>query len=214
MQRTIAIAAAAVALAVIAITPAAASPQFLPGLTGTKFTGKSGKFLFQQGPKGAVFTCPEMVISEGKGKIAKKGEPFEELFIMDVGPCVFFGRGMSTEGDAPGTVLIHVEGKLCYINKATEEIGLIFEFLPVHMEWAGIPLEMQGSFVARIEPFNFKAKKFTLHIEQKEGTQSITKCEGEAAREVLTTIGTKMVKTGFELKEPTITFGEEQTLME
>jgi hypothetical protein len=67
---------------------------------------------------------------------------------------------------------------------------------------------VRGSLVTLISPNKTKAKNFTLTVEQKEGKQSIEKCEG-ASKDLLESSldgGVTFLESGEEAKEGTVEF--------
>jgi hypothetical protein len=208
-----AVALALMLTAVVSATAFAANPEFLPGEKGTKFTGKSGKATLQI--KGSnTITCKTSEVTKGNGELLG---PKTATSTIDFSTCTAFGLPANSLGDASGIILVKVNSELCYISKAEKTVGIVFT-LPstLHLEVPSTKLliNVQGSFVGKIEPINKKQATYTLVIEQKEGKQAIEKCEGGAALKLETSVdGGAFTQSGEEAKEGTITFEKEQELM-
>jgi hypothetical protein len=198
--------------AVVSATAFAANPEFLPGTAGAKFTGKSGKAtLAIKG--GSTITCKESVVEKGNGELLG---PKTALAIIDFKGCTAFGLPANSLGDLKEIILAHVETELCYINKATKHVGIIFTTLPVHIEIpsVGLLVSVTGSFVGLLEPVNIKQTGYTLNIAQAAGVQAIEKCEGGAARTLLSSVdGGANTQSGEEAEKGTLTFEAAQELM-
>jgi hypothetical protein len=198
--------------AAVSATAFAANPEFLPGTAGAKFTGKGGKAtLAIKG--GSTITCQEWVIEKGNGELLG---PKTGLAIIDFKGCTAFGLPANSLGDLKEIILAHVETELCYINKSTKHVGIIFTTLPVHIEIPAIGLlvSVTGSFIGLLEPVNIKQTVYTLNIAQTGGVQAIEKCEGGAARTLSTsTDGGAITQSGIEAEKGTITFEAAEELM-
>jgi hypothetical protein len=196
---------------VVSATASAALPEFLPGTAGTKATAKSGKAtLAIKG--GSTITCKASEVTKGNGELLGTKTA---LAVIDFTGCTAFGLPANSLGDLKEVILAHVELTLCYIKKATH-VGVIFETLPVHIEIPSTKLlvTVTGSFVGLIEPINKKTATYTLNIAQAGGVQGIEKCEGGAARTLLSSVdGGANTQSGEEAKEGTLTFEVEQELM-
>ncbi len=183
--------------AVAVATSAAETPwQWLPGSVGETFTGKSGVAKLQQ-KGGATIECTSSTVlltdektktsselTEGtEGKDAKGA-----LAIIHFSGCKTLGTGTNSDGDEKEIILVHVELKNCMINKAAKTFGVLFKLLPVHLE---VPLvkqliNVEGSFVAEIK--SVTKLQYTLVITQKEGAQTIEKCEGGEKETLLSSV--------------------------
>ncbi len=144
-MRTLKLAGALVAaLAFAALTTATASAaetlwEWLPGTTGTKLTGKSGKFTIQIKGSGS-FTCAE---SSTEGEITSE-RTLALAFIL-IGPnCSIAGNSIESLGEEPGFILAHAEIHNCLIEPGV--LGLLFKLLPLHFELpaTGLLESMQG----------------------------------------------------------------------
>ena len=202
----------AICASLLALTCAVASalPEALPGAKGTKFTGKSGKGILQI--KGGVSaTCSS---TTGAGELAS---PTSGTGTVDLKGCTIAGLPVNSLGDASGTLLISGEVSVCYINKSTKDVGIVVHSsTETHAEVPSTKLLLlgRGSFILLASPVNTKTTKFTGLLEQKEGKQAITKCEGGEERilEISTDAG-PYVQSGLEAKENELTFSSEQELM-
>jgi hypothetical protein len=201
-------------LALTAVATATASATeilwpWLPGAEGTKFTGKSAKATLQIKGSGSI-TCAE---SSAEGEIQK--EKTLGLAVINFGKaCTIAGLPVNSLGDASGTILVHVEIHNCLI--ATGRYGLLIKVLPLHLEIPStkLLLSVEGALIAEVTPANKKAAKFNLVVEQKEGKQTIEKCEGGTAQTLLTSLdGGEFKVSAEEAKEGTITFTTEQEVM-
>jgi len=174
--------------------------RWLPGATGTKFTGTGGKALWQV-KGGLSITSPSSTttgeITEGGGSLG--------LALISFTKSTTAGLPVNSLGDASGVILVHLELHNCLIKAGSR--GLLMLALPVHLEVPSTKLlvNLEGGMVALIG--GSKSKTFTLSIEQKEGVQAIEKCEGGAAQTLKTSVdGGASTQTGFEAKELSITF--------
>ncbi len=169
--------------ALAAATSSAALPEFLPGNAGEKFTGKSGAGTLEVPPEGPIVCAKDTVTGENTGATKKTA-----LAIIDFTGCKVFGIvNAQSLGDPAGTILVHVELELCYINKATKEVGVLTEVLPVHIEVFGKLLLIKGDQVAKITPVGKSTKEFKLTYEQSKGKAKPAGCEGKT-EEYLTII--------------------------
>jgi hypothetical protein len=215
MQRpagaAILIAAAFAILSASATSAGAALPELLPGAKGTKFTGKGGKATLQI-KGGSTVTCTsatgegELTTSTtGKGTIDFKG-------------CSAFGLSINSLGDASGTVLITGETSICYVNAKAKEVGVVTHIpeAGVHIEVpsVGLLLIKKGAFIVLASPVNTTTTTFTGVLQQKEGKQAITKCEGGPEEIVLvSTDGGAFTQAGVEIEKDSLTFAVAQELM-
>jgi hypothetical protein len=198
--------------AVVSATAFAANPEFLPGTAGAKFTGKSGKAtLAIKG--GSTITCKESVVEKGNGELLG---PKTGLAIIDFKGCTAFGLPANTLGDAKEIILVHVETELCTISLVPLVVGIIFTPLPVHIEIpsVGLLVSVTGSFVGSLTPLNTLTTTYTLTIAQSGGVQAIEKCEGGAARTLLSSVdGGANTQSGEEAEKGTLTFEVAEELM-
>ena len=183
---------------------------WLPGAEGTKFTGKSAKASLQI-KGGGTITCAE---STAEGEIQK--EKTLGLALIDFGQnCTVGGVAVASLGDKSGLILVHIEIHNCLI--AVGHLGLLIKVLPLHLEVVSTKLliTVEGALIALINPAGKPAKAFNLVVEQKEGKQSLEKCEGGTAQTLLTSLdGGAFVQSGEEAKEGTLTFTVEEEAME
>jgi hypothetical protein len=135
---------AVVALSAIAsATASAALPEFLPGNAGEKFTGKSGSGTLEVPGEGPIICSADTVTGENTGTTKKTA-----LALITFTGCKVFGIiNAASLGDAAGTILVHAELELCYIDKAKKEVGVLTEVLPVHIEVFGKLLIVTGDQV-------------------------------------------------------------------
>jgi hypothetical protein len=179
---------AVVALSAIAsATASAAMPEFLPGNAGEKFTGTSKSGTLEVPGQGTIVCESDQVTGENVGTTKK-----EALALVSFLGCSVFGFiGAKSLGDAEGTILVHAELKLCFINLKPLEAGVLTKILPVHIEVAGKLLLVEGDQVAKISPANEKTTKFKLTYEQKEGKPKPEGClneKDEVEKEHYTTV--------------------------
>jgi hypothetical protein len=198
-------------LAATASSAAAALPELLPGTKGTKFTGKSGKGTLQI-KSGAAVSCMSTTgegeltsPTAGKGTITFKG-------------CSTAGLSINSLGNAAGTVTISGETSVCYVNSKAKEVGVVTRIpeAGVHLEVPSVKLLLlkKGDFIILATPLNKSTTTFTGVLEQKEGKQAITKCEGGPEEIVLvSTDGGAFVQAGLEVKEDVLTFEKSEELM-
>jgi hypothetical protein len=171
---------AVVALSAIASAMASAAlPEFLPGNAGEKFTGTSGSGTLEVPGEGPIICSSDTVTGENTGATKKTA-----LALITFKGCKVFGIiNAQSLGDAAGTILVHAELELCYINKAKKEVGVLTEVLPVHIEVFGKLLIVTGDQVAKLEEIKPKKAgepgKFKLTYEQKEGKPKPEGCEGK-----------------------------------
>lgn len=193
--------------ALAAATASAALPEFLPGNAGEKFTGKSGPGTLEVPPELPIVCKADTVTGENTGTSKKTG-----LALVSFTGCTALGFiGAHSLGDPEGTILVHVELELCYINKAAKEVGVISEVLPVHIEVAGKLLVVTGAQVAKITPLNKSTKEFKLEYKQKEGKPEPKGCEG-AEKKLTTSINEGAGKPSGEQTTETTTYEKAQTL--
>jgi hypothetical protein len=84
-------------------------------------------------------------------------------------------------GDPANHILITVTGKLCYINKATKDVGVILTpTAPVHIEAEnGRTLAIvTGSAIGLISPINRLVLEFRILLREVNSRQEFLKCEG------------------------------------
>lgn len=206
---------AALGLALVATAAANAAETlwlWLPGATGTKFTGKSAKVSLQIKGSGTV-TCKE-TFSNGE----LTGEQTLGLATIDFGNnCTAGGLPANSLGDASGTILVHAEIHNCRITANNH--GVLFKFLPLHIEVPSTKLLIlvEGSYIAETAFLNIKLGTHPLLVEQKEGKQAIENCEGgpKGGYTLTTSLdGGEPKQTAIEAKEGTITWtSSEQEVM-
>jgi hypothetical protein len=168
---------AVVALSAVATaTASAALPELLPGNAGEKFTGKSGSGTLEVPGEGTIVCKEDSVTGENVGATKK-----EAAATVTFKGCTAFGFiGAKSLGDAEGTILVNASLKLCYINKANKEVGVLTKIEnPVHIEVAGKLIVVEGDQVAKITPVNTKTTKYSLKYEQSAGKPKPEGCEGE-----------------------------------
>jgi hypothetical protein len=194
-----------IVLAFTAIATATASAAetlwtWLPGATGTKFTGSSGKATLEKKSTGKI-TCES---STAAGEIT--GEKTLALATVDFKGCTAFGLSALTLGDSKGLILVHLEIHNCRIATGSNA-GLLIKPLPVHITIPSIGtlLLIEGSFVAELKPNKKLAKTFELVIAQSKGVQALEKCEGGKAETLLTSEnGGAFEQSGEEAEKGTI----------
>jgi len=207
----------ATALGLIAVATASAAEtlwKWLPGSVEETFTGKSGKITLQL-KGGATITCANSLIlltfgldsSElvEEGSIAGK-DAILALAILHMEGCTSAGLPINSLGDALKVILAHLEIHNCMIKK--EHFGWLIKLLPLHLEIPSVKLLVifEGSFIALLEATK-QMGHFVLNINQKEGVQGITKCEGGTAETLLDEDdGEPFAQAGIEMKEALILF--------
>jgi hypothetical protein len=203
------------ALTAIAATTASAalSVGFLPGTDKTPFTGSSGKATLTAG--GLSINCTK---SKTTGEIlnASKLDPAtESLLIITFESCTVLTLPVNSVGDAPKTILTHVEAKSCIIKETPTLVGgILLKPLPVMLEVPSIgeKIEVTGDVIGRLLPENIKAELFTLDLNALKGVQEFKECKdasGEASKvEELksSTNGETAVAASQEVKEGLIQF--------
>ncbi len=211
--RLIVVLATVLAVAAIGVTTASAS--ILPGVKGTKITGKSGKATLQvkEGTKGEKpgpsITCEKSTTASGEVLSTT-----EALAVITFENCTTLGLATNSLGDPVKTILAHVEVTDCPDTPTGR--ALEFKLLPLHLEVPSTKLLLlvEGSVLGLITPVGKKATTFTLTIEQKEGKQAVEKCEGGTAKTLTTSIdGSAAIQSGQEAKEGTLTFAAEEEFM-
>jgi hypothetical protein len=195
--------------AVATATASAALPEILPG-SGT-FTATSGAGTLETTAKEKI-TCKS---DTSKGTITNVKEG---TFEVDFKECTALGFAANSLGDPAQTILVTGTLLLCYINRATKDVGVV-----IHLPTAGIHIEVPslgalilvtGWVIGLIEPVNSKKTgPFTLSFKQAAGKQEFTKCEG-GATEVLKSSKNEgaAVESGEETIE-TVTFAAEHEIM-
>ncbi len=182
----------------VATASAAETPwQWLPGSVGETFTGKSGAAELQQ-KGGAVINCASSTVlltdatlkvsselTEGTTGLDAKGG----LAVIHFTGCKSLGAAINSDGDEKEIILAHVELKNCMISIAKKQFGILFKTLPIHLEIPAVKqlINVEGSFVAEIK--SVTKLQYTLVIEQKEGKQTIEKCEGGEAETLKSKVG-------------------------
>jgi hypothetical protein len=227
------IGALAIVLAFSAIAVATASAaetlwKWLPGSAGETFTGKSGEAVLQQNGGGTIKCKKSLVLLTFGGsssELLKEGSTEGKdatlaLALLHFEGCLFGGLEIHSLGDEKEIILAHVEIHNCMIKK--EHFGLLIKTLPVHLEQTTtkVLIQVEGAFVALIEALPKEPRHFELNVTQKEGKQSIEKCEG-GEKETLTANvnGAGPKEAGEEAKEGLLLFDatidkEGETMME
>jgi hypothetical protein len=189
--------------------------EWLPGTTGTTFTGKSGsaKLQIKNAEKGTIICASSSVLAK-EGEIT--GERTLGLAFIHFIKCTVAGNPVNSLGDEPGIILVHVELHNCLIEPG--DAGILIKLLPLHLEIpaTGLLISVQGSLIALVSPNKTKALTFTVLVAQKAGQQAITKCEGSKIEDKLETSldGGEFIQSGEEAKEGSFTFeGEVQEVM-
>jgi hypothetical protein len=192
--------AAVAALSAVAATSAMASlPEFSPGAAGTtlKGTSKAGHLEIKGEPP---ISCEsDTVTGELTGTTKKEGTA-----TVDFSKCTAFSIfGAHSLEDSEGTILVKAKLKLCFINEAKEEVGVLTKIEPVHIEVAGKLIVVTGDQVGRITPTK-KSQKGTYTIEYKQsgGVPTPAGCEGEKEHfsSEINESG-KLIESGEETKE-------------
>ncbi len=193
----------------MAAASVASAASILPGVKGTLITGGSGKLTLQV-KGGASITCTKSTTS---GEIVSTSQ----VLLLTIGSfCTSGGLPVNTLGDSSGQILIHIEAPPCLTISFPPSISITLEFLQIHVE---VPLTKlliltRGAAIAPVLPDNTRTKHFTLSPSQKEGKQSIEKCEGGVARTLETSTDSgEFVQTGLEAKEGTLDFAAEEEFM-
>jgi hypothetical protein len=157
-------------------TASAAFPEFLPGNAGEKFTGTSGSGTLEVPGEGTIVCKEDSVAGENTGTTKK-----EATATVTFKGCTAFGFiGAKSLGDAEGTILVKATLKLCYINKANKEVGVLTKIsTPVHIEVFGKLIVVEGDQVGKITPVNTKTTKYSIKYEQSAGKPKPEGCEGE-----------------------------------
>jgi hypothetical protein len=175
---------------------------WLPGASGTPFIGESAKATLQIKGNGSV-TCPN---STAVGELlSEQTLASATLHLGTKGACTLSGLPVNSLGDSSGHVLVHVDIHNCRIS--TNHLGLLFKISPLHIEVPStkLLLTIEGSYIAETSLLNIKLETHKLTLEQKEGKQTIEKCEGGSADTLSTSIdGGAFLQTGIEAKEDKI----------
>jgi hypothetical protein len=163
---------AIVALSGIATATASAElPEFLPGKAEEKFKGTSGTGTLEVPGEGPITCKKDKVTGENIGTNKK-----EALALITFEGCTVFGFiGAKSLGDAEGTILVHAELLLCYINKAKKEVGVLTKVLPVHIEVAGKLIVVEGDQVGALK--EVKTSVFTITYKQSKGKPTPDGCQ-------------------------------------
>jgi hypothetical protein len=208
-------------LSSVAVATASAAEtlwKWLPGTVGETFTGKTGKTTIQLTEVEKTkpsFTCTKSLLLLPKSELLKEGSTEGKdatlaLGILHLEGCTSFGVPANSEGDASGIILVHLEIHNCMINAAKKEFGLLITPLPLHLEFPAVKKLMlvRGAYIAKLEGKEAtKQLVFPLIVEQKEGKQTIAKCEGGLENSLEASLDDKtFVKAGLETKEGTIGF--------
>jgi hypothetical protein len=218
------------ALAVATASAAETLWKWLPGTVGETFTGKFAETTWQV-KGGAAIKCKKGLILLTDAELKMSSELMKEgstegkdatlwLAVIHFEGCTSAGFSLNSLGDKPGIILWHVEIHNCMIKK--EHFGLLIRPLLIHLEIPVIKslLELLGSLVALIEALPKEPTHFELNVTQKEGVQSIEKCEGGEKDTLLTSLNHEaFVQTAMEAKEGLILFDgtfdkEGETMME
>jgi hypothetical protein len=203
-------------LAFSLVGPGAASAaetlwELLPGVQGTSITDKSGKVTMQI--KGGFSTICEK--SKSTGEVGEGKTLGGETITLE--GCTTAGLTSLTEGGKEkGVITIPVFLHTCVIKSGDAGIKFtLAEEIHVFVPAIKASLVVKGTFIALIAPTkSLKTGPFSLGVEQKEGKQSIEKCEGGIAQTLETsTNGGVFVQTGIQFSEATLTFGVAQEIM-
>ncbi len=159
------------ALAITALVGAssasAALPEFLDIVAGNVFIVLSAETELIDLSTGLAIKCKK---DKGNGEI-KDAKLLKAS--IDFEKCSVGGLAAQSLGDKGGTILlVNLDGHLCYINKADEDVGILFT-LPaggVHIEVPSLGelLAVKGSVVGLIQPINVLLEPpnpFTLEFE-------------------------------------------------
>lgn len=160
--------------AVLANVASAAEPEFSPVPAKPKFTISSaaGKLA---NLNGETIECKK---DKGKGEITGAKTISAEV---DFEECIALFFTANSLGDSPGTILTKLTGELCFINKATLEVGVYLTPEPVHIEVpsAGALVAVAGTIVGKITPDGAKTKEFKLELaENGTGDPKWASCTG------------------------------------
>jgi hypothetical protein len=172
---------------------------WLPGAEGTTVKGNSKKVALQIKGSG-VIQCQESSVSAKEGEITT--EKTLALAKILVGRCTVAGIGINSLGDAAGTILVHLVIHDCLISAG--RLGWLIKPLPIHLEVpaAKLLITIEGALIAEIAPPNKKTKAFSIAVTQKEGQQTIEKCEGGGAQTLKTALdGGAFTQSGLEVQE-------------
>jgi len=186
--------------------------QFLPGAAGTLFSGSSGKATLQIKGSGTI-TCKESKLTEKESEITSTTLG---LAILSFSGCKAFGLAAKSLGDAAGVILVHLHLHNCTLVGGGR--GVILEPLPVHIEIPSTALliTVRGSFVAELKAVGAQpTKSWELVVAQKEGVQSIEKCEGGTALTLESEVDAsgKFIQSAEEAEKGTIEFATAQEAM-
>jgi hypothetical protein len=198
-----------VALALGMVTVAVASAEetlwlWLPGAAGTKFTEKSGKTTLQV-KGGPSITCASDETLANEGELTESQTLL--LRVRHLLKCTEAGLPVNSLGDAGGTILIHMEIHDCMIGP--NDPGLLIKVLQVHLEVPSTKLleEIEDEYITLILPRKEASKTFTLTTTEKEGKQSIEKCEGGTAHSLKASVDSgELAPAGFEELEDKMEF--------
>jgi len=208
---------AALALTSLAIAPTASSEitlkKALPGSAGTHFSGSSGKVAFQIKGSGTI-TCKESKLTEKESELLV---PQLALYVSTLSGCKAFGLSAKALADAAGVLLVHWHLHFC--RGPHGEHMVILEPLPIHVEIPSTALlvTIRGSVVAELKPVGAEpTKTWEVIVAQKEGVQSIEKCEGGVALKLESEVdgSGKFIQTGLESEKETLEFAVAQEMME
>lgn len=197
--------------ATMASSASAALPEFSPGKAGEKFTSKSGAGTLEEGGQPAITCTADTDSGEFIGSTKK-----EVLVTIDFTGCSVFGIvGAHSLGDKEGTILVHVTGKLCYLNKSKKEVGmgLAVQSGGLHIEVAGKLLLVTGTAIGQVKPVNTKSKTGEVVLKQSGGKQEFTKCEGGATENLTTAENEGTAKESGEQTTDSEGFEKEQELI-
>jgi len=196
--------------AVAAVTASAAETlwKWLPGSVGETFSGKSGEVIFRLGG-GDAFKCRSSKITLSNTELLKEGSSEGKdatlaLALIAFEGCSAFGGGISSPGDSPETILVHLEIHNCMIKPGS--FGWLIKILPVQFNLLGLEVLLEGAFVAPIEATGSKLS-YRLKIRQTGGKPEVEKCEGGEADGLKSKIGTgESLPAAWEIGEVEILF--------
>jgi hypothetical protein len=207
--------ALAMLLVAAGITAAGASAvetlwKWLPGLEKTPFAIETGAVTIETTNKDKL-KCEKTTTTVGEltkeATLAKATVKLEK--------CTFNGEEVENEGSAEaGIVTLMFEFHNCLI--AANDAGILVKLTKeTKLATAEDKLTLRGAFVILASPNKVLKKTFTLLIQQKEGKQTIKKCEGGAELTLETKINAGMfLATGMEAVSPEWRFtNTEQEIM-
>lgn len=186
---------------------------WLPGAAGTHFSGKSGKATLQEkGGTNTAITCKESKITEKESELTSPATAATlGKAVLEFSGCKAFGVAVESLGNASGIIIANLKLHNCLIAGGSTH-GVIIEPEPLHIDVpaTGLLVNVGGSFVAEVKAATNPSLTWELVVEQKEGKQAISSCEGGSALSLTSNTdngGTNLA--GQEAKEGSITFSSE-----